>query len=403
MLVVRKSALLKLPQLRPSRRTITNALSVVVLVIVAFWVGDALHGRVWNPLTPHSTNRLDFSSINDLYTLLQNNYDGQLDRQKLIDGARAGFVAAAGDPYTVYLTADQAKALNDDLGGKLSGIGAQIGIKNNAVTVIAPISDSPAEKAGLKAGDIIAQINGEDTSGMNVDTAVSKIRGKAGTTVTLKLIRGNATPIDLTITRADLTVPSVTWSMKNGTIGYIKITQFGTDTASLADKAATELKAQGAKKIILDLRNDGGGYLDAGISVASEFLPESKVVVSERTGGHTTSTNNSLGGGQLVGLPTIILVNGGSASASEIVAGALHDNNAARLVGEKTFGKGSVQQMKNLPGGAELKVTIAHWYTPAGININQAGIKPDVEVKLSTDDYNAGRDPQLDKALSLLQ
>ncbi|HSX01691.1 MAG TPA: S41 family peptidase [Candidatus Saccharimonadia bacterium] len=376
--------------------------SAIVLIVVSFYSGDALHSYVPLPLQPR-TSQLDFSSLNDLYDMMQRDFDGKIDAKAALDGARAGLVSAGGDPYTVYLTADQAKALNDDLNGKLSGIGAEIGIKNNLLTVIAPIAGTPADKAGLKAGDLIGQINGQDTTGMSVDTAVSKIRGKSGTKVTLKIGRQGADPQTITITRADISVPSVTWSLKNGDIGYIQISTFGSDTTSLIDKAAGELKGQGAKKVILDLRNNGGGYLDAGVAVASEFLPEGKTVVSERTNGKTTNTLTASAGGQLVGLPMAVLVNGGSASASEIVSGALHDNKAAQLVGETTFGKGSVQEIKDLPGGAEFKVTVAHWYTPGGININKAGIKPDVEVKLTTDDYNASRDPQLDKALQLLQ
>lgn len=375
---------------------------VIVLMAASFFTGDALHGDFTNPFVAH-TRQLDFTTLNDIYGLMQRNFDGTITDQAALDGAKAGLVAAGGDPYTTYLTAAQAKELSDTLNGKLSGIGAQIGIKNNYLTVIAPIAGSPAEKAGVKPGDIIAQINSESTAGMSVDTAVGKIRGKADTKVTLKLVRGTTPAFDLTITRADITVPSVNWSMKDGGVGYIQISTFGSDTTDLIDKAAADLKAKGAQKIILDLRNNGGGYLDAGVAVATEFLPQGQLIVEERTGGKSTSKNNSAGGGKLVGLPTIVLVNGGSASASEIVSGALHDNKAARLVGEKTFGKGSVQSIKDLPGGAQLKVTIAHWFTPAGININKEGIAPDVTVGLTTDDYNNNRDPQLDKALELLR
>jgi len=192
-------------------------------------------------------------------------------------------------------------------------------------------------------------------------------------------------------------------SLKNGNVAYINITRFGPDTADLVNQAATSLKAQGATKVILDLRNDPGGYLDAGVAVASQFLDSGKLVVEERTNGKSTNKLNAAGGGLLKGMPTIVLINSGSASASEIVAGALHDNKVAQLVGEKSFGKGSVQEIKNLPDGAQLKVTVAHWYTPGGVNINKEGIKPDVEVKLVTADFNASRDPQLDKALDMLK
>jgi carboxyl-terminal processing protease len=346
----------------------------------------------------------DFSSLNDIYGLMQRNFDGSIDDTKAVDGAKAGLVAAGGDPYTTYLTSKEAKDLNDSLTGKLSGIGAEIGMKGGVITVIAPIDDTPAARAGIKAGDVIARINNEDTSNMSVDTAVSKIRGDKDTKVTLKLLRSGAEePIDVTITRDQITVPSVKWSLKNNNVAYINVTRFGPDTADLVDKAATDLKNQGATKVILDLRNDPGGYLDAGVAVASQFLDPGKLVVEERTGGKSTSKLTAQDGGKLRGLPTVVLINGGSASASEIVAGALHDNKVAQLEGEKSFGKGSVQEIKNLPDGAQLKVTVAHWYTPGGVNINKEGIKPDVETKLTTDDYNTNRDPQLDKALDLLK
>lgn len=381
------------------------ALGAVAILITggAFYAGDSFSGTVALPFTK-TAHRADFSSLNSIYTLMQRNFDGSIDDQKAVDGAKAGLVAAGGDPYTVFLDAKSAKSLSDQLTGKLSGIGAEIGIKNNILTVVSPITDAPASKAGLRAGDLIAKIDNEDTTNMSVEIAVSKIRGAAGTKVTLKLVRtGTPDPFDVTITRADITVPSVKSSMKNGNIAYINVTTFGPDTANLVDKAAADLRAQGATKVVLDLRNDPGGYLDAGVSIASQFLPAGKTVVSERTDGKTVSTLPAASGGKLVGLPTIVLINAGSASASEIVAGALHDNKVAQLVGEKSFGKGSVQEIKNLPDGAQLKVTVAHWYTPNGLNINKEGIKPDVEVKLTSDDFNASRDPQLDKALDLLK
>jgi carboxyl-terminal processing protease len=383
---------------------------VITPVILAVAAGSFLLGGATGGRVPSNLNFLkpvraaNFSSLNDIYGLMQRDFDGQIDDQKAVDGAKAGLVSAGGDPYTVYLTASQAKDLNNSLTGKLSGIGAEIGMKSNFITVIAPIDGTPAAKAGLKTGDIIAKINNEDTANMSVDTAVSKIRGDKGTKVTLKIVRsGVPDPLELTITRDEITVPSVKSSLKNGNVGYIDITQFGPDTAEAVNKAAADLKAQGATRVILDLRNDPGGYLDAGVSVASQFLEPGKLVVEERTGGKTTSKLTATNGGLLRGLPAVVLINGGSASASEIVSAALHDNHAAQLVGEQSFGKGSVQEIKQLPGGAELKVTVAHWYTPGGININKEGIKPDITVKLTSDDYNAGRDPQLDKALELLK
>jgi len=263
--------------------------AAIVLIVSSLYTGDALSGMLPNPfLKP--TQKVDFSSLNTIYGLMQRNFDGKIDSQKALDGAKAGLVAAGGDPYTVYMDAKSAKDLSDNLNGKLSGIGAEIGIKNNILTIISPIDDTPAAAAGLKSGDLIAKINNEDTSGMSVDTAVSKIRGTAGTKVTLKIVRSGQDPMDVTITRAEITVKSVKWSMKNGNVAYIDISRFGSDTASLVDQAAAELKSQGATKVILDLRNDGGGYLDAGVSVASQFLDSGKTVVSERTDGKTTNT-----------------------------------------------------------------------------------------------------------------
>jgi carboxyl-terminal processing protease len=375
---------------------------LVAVALVSYIGGSYSDGDPANFFKP--AHKTDFSSLNELYGLMQRNFDGQIDDTKALEGAKAGLVAAGGDPYTTYLTAKEAKDLNDSLTGKLSGIGAEIGKRNNFLTIIAPIDDTPAARAGLKAGDLIAKINDEDTTNMDVDTAVSKIRGDKGTQVKLKLVRAGVNdPIDVTITRDEITVPSVKWSMKNGNVAYIDVTRFGPDTADLVNKAATELKNQGAAKVILDLRNDPGGYLDAGVAIASEFLDAGKLVVEERTGGKSTNKLDATAGGKLRGLPTVVLINSGSASASEIVAGALHDNGVAKLVGEKSFGKGSVQEIKNLPDGAQLKVTVAHWYTPGGVNINKEGIKPDTEAKLTTDDFNANRDPQLDKALELLK
>jgi carboxyl-terminal processing protease len=379
-------------------------IGVLVIAVASFYGGDILAGTIPLPGLKFSRS-IDFSSLNSLYTLLQRNYDGSLSNQAALDGARAGLVASAGDPYTEYFTASEANALNQDLNGQLSGIGAEIGMKNGSITIIAPIAGTPAQKAGLQDGDIISRINNNQTVNLTVDQAVSEIRGPAGTKVTLQIVRsGQVEPFNVTITRANITVPSVNWKMEpNSTIGYINITQFAPDTASLMNQAATALKSQGAKSIILDLRDDPGGYLDAAVSVASEFLPSGKTVVSERTGGVTVDTLYAQSGGELIGLPTVVLINSGSASASEIVSGALHDNGVAKLEGETSFGKGSVQTIKNLPGGAELKVTIAHWYTPNGININKKGITPDVQVPLTTADYDAGQDPQLAKAIQMLQ
>lgn len=317
-------------------------------------------------------------------------------------------VASLGDPYTVYLDKKSNQQLSDQLKGKLSGIGIEVGIKNNHLTVIAPIEGTPAVKAGLKAGDIIAAIDGQDTTNMTIDEAVTKIRGQKDTSVKLGVVRAGAEPKEYTITRADITVPSVKSEMKPGQIGYIKISEFGQDTTVDVQNAVTSLKNQGAKAVIVDVRDNPGGYLDGAVKISSQFM-SSGTVVEERSRTGENKKLTALIGGQMTNIPVIMLVNGGSASASEIMAGALHDNDRATLVGEKTFGKGSVQEIICLSGYSlsntcnedALKVTVAHWFTPNGINISKEGIKPDVEVKLTIEDANAGRDPQLDKALEL--
>lgn len=376
-------------------------LSLALVAVVGFAAGQVSPQLL--QLGSDNPQKINFESLNDIYSLLKRKYDGNIDESKVMDSARSGVVASAGDPYTVYLDAKAAKALDDQLKGQLSGIGAEVGIKNGKLTIISPIDGSPAQKAGLAAGDYVAKINNEDTTGMPLDEAVSKIRGNKGTKVTLKVIRGSNAPKDYEITRDTITVTSVKWSMKDAGIGYIQITEFGADTSEKIKQAASELKGQGATKIILDLRNDPGGYLDAAVNVSSQFMPAGKVVVEEKHGGKTRDKLESLDGGSLIGLPVVVLINEGSASASEIVAGALHDNIGAKLIGEKSFGKGSVQEITKLAGGAEVKITVAHWFTPSGKSIDKQGIKPDIEVKQDQADFDAGRDPQLDRALAELR
>ncbi len=381
------------------------ALSGVVVAVVFFTAGQ-IAPQVVPPSWSLGYNRLDFNNLNDTYRLLQSRFDGHINPSNVMDGARAGLVASAGDPYTVYLPAAQAKSLNSQLSGSLSGIGAEVDIKNNVVTVIAPVAGMPAASAGLEPDDIIAAINGADTSSMTLDQAVAAIRGKAGTKVTLTIERGSVTK-DYTITRQNITVPSVTWSMKaetNGTsdIGYINISEYGTDTSAKIGQAASDLKGKGAKKIILDLRNNPGGYLDAAVTVVSQFTQPDVTVVNEKHGGQIVQTLQSQGTGPLVGLPVVVLINGGSASAAEITAGALRDDIHATLIGQKSFGKGSVQEIDNLPGGAELKVTVAHWFTPSGQGIDHIGITPKIVVPMTQANIDAGQDPQMDKAIAQL-
>ena len=397
-------------EIKPKKRllSIAKGLSIFLGAALIFGTGIAV-GRGDLHINSHLSSQnsslpsqLNYSSVNQVYDLLKADYDGSLDVNKLLNGLKTGLANAAGDPYTEYFSPQDAKAFNDELTGSFTGIGAELGAdSNNNIVVISPLNGYPAQKAGLKPKDIIAAIDGQLTSGMNVDTAVQKIRGPANSKVTLTIIR-NSKQLNVTITRAQITVPSVQYH-EDGDIGYIKISQFSNDTVGLATQAAKEFKAKGVKAVVLDLRDDPGGYLDGAVSISSLWLNKGQTVVQERRGGTIMSTQYANGDDLLQGLPTVVLINGGSASASEITAGALHDNDAAILIGEKSFGKGSVQQVDNLSNGGELKVTIARWYTPDGKNIDKQGIIPDVVVKISDAQSKAGKDPQKDKAYQILQ
>jgi carboxyl-terminal processing protease len=390
----------------PLKKITASLLAVILIFSSGVAVGKgSLHPRNVDSNGKETSlpSQLDYSSVNKIYDLLKKDYDGKLDQSKLIDGLKSGLVDATGDPYTNYFNSKEAKEFNDELSGSFTGIGAELGTDNeNHILIISPLSGYPAQQAGLQSKDIIAAVDKQPTNGMSVDSVVKKIRGQENTKVTLTIVRAGSNPFDVTITRTKITVASVE-SHVDGNIGYIKINQFGADTAELAQKAAQDFKAQGVKAVVLDLRGDPGGYLDAAIDISSMWLDKGKTVVSERKGGVTENTDYAKGNPILKGIPTVVLIDGGSASASEITAGALRDNNAATLVGDKSFGKGSVQQVINLNGGGELKVTTAHWYTPAGKNINKQGISPDVAVQRTEADVKSGADPQKDKAYQLVQ
>jgi len=355
------------------------------------------------PVATNAPAKLDYSSVNQVYSALKQNFDGQLDSTKLTDGLKEGLTKATGDPYTEYFNAKDAKDFNDELDGTFSGVGAELSKddKDNII-IIAPIAGFPADKAGLKPKDIIADIDGTSTSGMNISDAIDKIRGTAGTHVKLKIVR-NGDVKDYDLVREQITIPSVEHKVLDNNIGYIKISRFGGDTSSLTKQAADEFKQKNVKGVVLDLRSDPGGLLDAAVSVSSEWLPSGTKVLDEKRGGQVVHTYTASGDSPLKGIPTIVLIDDGSASASEITAGALKDNKAATLIGVKSFGKGSVQQILNLSGGSMLKVTTARWYRPDGENIDKKGINPDKTVNRSDDDIKAGRDPQLDAATAQLQ
>ncbi len=345
---------------------------------------------------------LDYSSVNEVYQALKNNFDGTLNADELTDGMKTGLVEAAGDPYTEYMNKQQAQDFNSELSGSFTGIGAELSQDDKGnIIIVSPIAGFPAEKAGLKPKDVIVEIDDKTTAGMTTSEAVTKIRGPQGTTVKLKVVRDGKQELNFTIERAVINIPSVEAKVENG-IGYLKISRFGEDTTNLAQQAAADFKKQKVDGVVLDMRGNPGGLLNSAVGVSSLWLPQGTTVLTERRGGEVVDTLKSSGGSPLQGIPTVVLINQGSASASEIVAGALKDNGAATLVGEKTFGKGSVQQVITLRAGGILKVTVARWFTPGGKNIDKEGITPDTTVEITDQQVKDGQDPQKDAAFQSL-
>ena len=364
------------------------------------WITQHLPGAT-RPVASGLPSKLDYTTVNQVYQSLKQNYDGQLTEDQLLNGLKHGLATATNDPYTEYFTVKEAQDFNNQLNNSFGGVGAELGENSsNNLQIIAPIAGTPAATAGLQAQDLIAAINGASTTGMSVDAAVSKIRGPAGSKVTLQIVRGNQA-LTFTITRENITVPSVTTKMLPGNIGYLSISTFADDTTTLAQKAADQFKAAKVSGLILDLRNDPGGLLDAAVRVSSLWLPQGQTILQEKRGSQVVQSYYALGGNELNGIPTVVLINAGSASASEITAGALRDNHDAYVLGQKSYGKGVVQQLINFGDGSQLKVTIASWYRPNGQNINKKGITPDKTVNepsIATPD----NDPQLQAAENYL-
>jgi carboxyl-terminal processing protease len=392
-------------QTKQTKTELSTSKKVIILVLVFLggWLFGAgqMNFKANKSTTQKSLpSNLNYADVERVYDELRSNYDGDLDVNKLMDGLKEGLVAASGDPYTEYMSPDKAKDFSGQLNGTFEGIGAYLGKNDQGnVIVISPVDGFPAEKAGLQPRDVIVAIDGKDSTAYSVDQAVEKIRGPKGTNVKLRVIRNSKEDLSFDIKREQINIPSVESKVINNNIGYIKISRFGDDTSALARKAAEKFKADGVQKVILDLRGNPGGYLDSAVDVSSLWLKD-KTVLTERRDGVTIKTYKTRGSAPLLGIPTIVLIDEGSASASEITAGALRDNDAATLIGVKSFGKGSVQQPQNLDNGGILKVTVARWYTPGGKNIDKQGIQPDKKVEISVDDIKAGRDPQLDAAVS---
>ncbi len=358
---------------------------------------------------PPASIAIDFSLFWDVWQRVNRSYIDRvsIDPQKMVWGAISGMVDALGDPYTTYLPPSDNKDFKDNLGGAFEGIGAQLGMKDNHVMVIAPLKGTPAEAAGVIAGDFIMKVNDEDTTGWTVQQAVNKIRGPKGTTVKLNILHANdGKPVDISIVRNTINVPSVEWwikpmSKKNVPIAYIKLSQFGDNTNAEWEKAVTDILEAGTsvKGLVLDMRNNPGGYLEGAVYIASEFV-KSGTIVSQVNSDGTKEDYPVDRRGRLTGIPMVVLINKGSASAAEIVSGALRDYKRATLVGEISFGKGSVQTPEDLPDGSSVHITTGRWLLPKGDSISKKGITPDIVIPMDT--ATATADAQLDKAIELL-
>jgi len=353
---------------------------------------------------------VDFRIFWEVWDLLQKDYvERPISDPKLFYGALKGLVAGVDDPYTVFFDPKTASDFTQELSGSFEGIGAEIGLRDNEIVVIAPLPGTPAEKAGVVAGDAILTIDDIETSGMTLEDAVSKIRGPKGSIVSLKLARGkNNEEVLVKVTRDTITVESVNFEMKSvpnskvKDIAYIRISHFNEDTVGSFDKAVASLFKENARAIILDLRNNPGGFLDSAVTISSQWVDSGSVVI-EKSKGDKKIEHPASGLAKLKGVKTVVLVNEGSASASEIVAGALQDYGLATLIGTKTFGKGSVQELQQLSDGSAVKITVAEWLTPKGRSINKLGIEPDIVAPVDYTKLKEGEDPQLIRALELLR
>lgn len=398
------------------QRKIRNIALILALTGVTLFLGYRIG---WDSGVSDSlgSNKLNLGLMWQVKDILQKKY---LDKDKIKDkemvyGAISGLVSSLGDPYTVFLPPKENKASNEDLAGEFGGVGIQLGYKDKTLAVMAPLAKTPAEKAGLKAGDLILKIKDvekkidRDTAGISLDEAVGLIRGKVGTEVTLKMYReGKEGTFDVTLTRDNIVVPSLEMevrSEKGKSIVWVKLYKFSEqvykDWPSLVDKILAEKNKKSGNfgGIILDLRNNPGGFLQASVLVASDFIKDGVVVEQAGADGQKVDYQVEKGRGKLLDEKLVVLINGGSASAAEILAGALRDYKRGKLVGEKSFGKGTVQSPEDFADGSGIHITIAKWLLPSGKNIHGEGVNPDVEVK-------AGDDPkvdlQLQKAIEVL-
>ncbi len=354
--------------------------------------------------TPEELRR-QFEIFWQVWSLLEDRfYDpSRVDYQKMVYGAISGMVGSVGDDYTFFSTPAQAAVSRTSLSGEYEGIGAYIDTQGGWPIIQGPVSnDSPAARAGLRKGDIVLAVDGVDVEGMQLEEVIARIKGPAGTQVTLKIARQGQEAFEVTITRAHIEVPSVEGEMRDDGLAYVRLSIFGSTTAQELDSTLEELLAQNPQGLILDLRGNGGGYLTAAQEVLGRFLREGVATYEADRDGNRTPLGIIPGQAQVFDLPMVVLVDGGSASASEITAGALQDYGRATLIGEQTFGKGSIQDISEFPDGSAVRITIAHWLTPQGRQIQDKGLTPEIIVTLTPEDYDQGLDPQLDTAAAYL-
>lgn len=349
----------------------------------------------------------NFSTFWQTWNTIKDNFVNidQLDEQKLIYEATSGLVGALDDPHSIFFTPEEAKIFEDNLSGIFEGVGMEIGIKDNQLVVISPLDNTPAQKAGLLPGDKIVKINDQFTQNLNLEECVQSIRGPKGTTVSLIVSRDNGfQEKEFVLTRANINIPTVKWEFKEPDIAYIKIYHFYGNTTEEFNRLSLEILGHpSVKKIILDMRNNPGGYLGTVQDVAGWFLKSQQVVAIEQFNPDKENIFVAKGNGKLANYPIVVLMNQGSASGSEILAGALRDNRGIKIIGETSFGKGSVQEPINFGDGSMVKLTVAKWSTPNGICIDRTGLIPDIKVEMDEEDYQNDRDPQLDKAIEIIK
>jgi carboxyl-terminal processing protease len=386
--------------------TLQRKLLLVVLIAAVFGVGYWFGGEYKVcPVCP--PQNVDFSVMWEAWQKLAENYvdPSKINNQKMVYGAAAGMVKSLGDPYTTFFNPDETKRFLEDVTGEFQGVGMEIGIKDGQLQVVSPIEGTPAAKAGLKPGDKILKIGDKITTDIPTEEAVSLIRGLKGTSVILTIFRDSwGSAKEITIERDIIKVPSLKWEIKNSDVAYIRIYSFSEALSSDFQAAAAKILKTSAKKMIIDLRGNPGGYLEVAQDIAGWFLEKGQTVVIEDFGqGKEENIYKAQGNSRFVGYSVVVLVDSGTASASEILASALRDNRKIKLVGVTSFGKGSVQKLEDLSDGSSLKVTVAHWLTPNREQISEKGLKPDIEIKMTEEDYKQEKDPQLDKALEIIK